>query len=82
MVSRVRLANSTIHSILNSSLLCNYSESDTLLRVLEALKIPKIHMHSRYTLQRSTSKEGQVHKKYKNRPGRLGGNLQTARTGS
>lgn len=76
MVSRVRLANSTIHSILNSSLLCNYSESDTLLRVLEALKILKIHMHGHYTLQCSTCKEGQVHKKYKNTPGRLDDNLQ------
>lgn len=79
MVSRVRLANSTIHSILNSSLLCNYSESDTLLRVLEALKILKIHMHSHYTLQCSTSKEGQVHKKSKTTPGRLDGNLQSRR---
>ena len=76
MVSRVGLANSTIHSILNSSLPCNDSESDTLLRVLEALKILKIHMHDHYTLQCSTSKEEQVHKKYKNTPGRLDDNLQ------
>ena len=76
-VSRVRLANSTIHSILNSSLLCKYFGSDTLLRVLEALKILKIHMHSHYTLQCSTSKKGQVHKKHKNRPGRLDGDLQS-----
>lgn len=57
--------NSIIHSTFNSYLLCNYPESDTMLRVLEALKIIKIEMYAHYTLWCSTSKEGQVHKKYK-----------------